>query len=312
MEDMTDVRPKRHTNPPTRFQDFEVTYAGHGVREQPMRPATPEEEEPLSQDGGQQFFPSAHPTLPHGDAASNEEPQQAQQYVLRAPGEFDPPVASSPHPRLHSEFMQEEIRVAQQESARLLQAQHTLQADLLALREVRSEIKEMIDVARALKANISTGYYPDVTHNSYVPQHAHPAPVPIPSAQAQVQPSMVANQRAYAPDHPMCPKLDGGWYPSFPAAVPEAQGAAAREHQVVPEDSRIPHLKPPTPVGPFPQTYMPKTEKVFLPHSYASSPPCYSAPQPSWPQPELRPAARQFQRPNLLSSCATYPTCPKC
>lgn len=173
MEDETDVRPKRQTNPPPRFQDFEVTYAGRSVREQPRRPSTPEEDKPLSQDGGEQFFPSAHPVLPHRDAAPHEVAQQASQYSWRAPGAFAPPSTSSPHLRMYPEYnMQEEIRAAQEESARLLQAQHALQADLLALREVRSEIKDMIDVARALKADISIGYYPDVTHDSYVPQQA--------------------------------------------------------------------------------------------------------------------------------------------
>lgn len=160
-----DVRPKRETRRPARFQDFEVDYMGYRQRDlsQWALPSPTREGRVYSpQESAVQMTPFqtslTHSCGFHGNAAHHEIPQLAPTHHQRRsldsdnlPG-YTPSHLQSPYLDLR---LHKDMRAIQEENASLLQSRQALQSGIKELNEARSELKELIEIARSLRANLS-------------------------------------------------------------------------------------------------------------------------------------------------------------
>ncbi|KAG1971415.1 hypothetical protein F2P79_002534 [Pimephales promelas] len=159
-----DVRPKRRVRRPARLQDFEVDYMGYSQRDQLQwnlpSPAL-DRRGFLTQEGLQQMTPfqtAHHSSGFTGNAAHPEFPQLAPDHSQRRDlgGFIHPARTPSFHqsPYLDSRFS-EEIRAIREENTKLIQTQQAFQTGIKELNEARREMKELLDVARSLKADLA-------------------------------------------------------------------------------------------------------------------------------------------------------------
>ncbi len=178
-ETYPDVRPKRPTCRPARLQDFEVDYVGCRQRDLlqwGLPSPTTEGRVFLPWEGPVQmtYFQTsqAHSGSFHGNAAHLEIPQVAPERIQR---DLDNDVLSE-HTHsyqgslyLDSHF-QKEITAIQKENAKLLQSWQVFQSGIKELNEAQSEIKELIEVARSLRADMSQSTNPA---SKYSIAHTH-------------------------------------------------------------------------------------------------------------------------------------------
>lgn len=181
---LDDVRPKRQTRLPTRFQDYDVEYENRPRDSSLWRsPPSPPHIEPAA------FLPpssavnlSRHysPQPPSGgspwDAAHSKTPQLARDHLQRRNLARDILPGAPTSPRWGSyrdPSPYPDIRDIQEENARLLQTQQTFLATLKELHEARREMKELIGVARSLREDMEQSTHS--SHSSYRPLRASAA-----------------------------------------------------------------------------------------------------------------------------------------
>lgn len=185
-----DVRPRRQTYRPARFQDYEVDYVSrHRPDNSQQRPLPsdppPEQAAALFHYGPVNLSRLHSPQTSFGgfsrDAAHYETPQLAQDHLCRKNLAMDPlPESSafqqwSPYP---------DIRVIQEESAKLLQSQQVFQSTLKELHEARREMKELIGEARSLREDMERSVHSTPSHSNYRPPEVSAAvpqlnPIPL-------------------------------------------------------------------------------------------------------------------------------------
>lgn len=204
------VRPKRQTRPPTRLLDYVVDPMGYQPRDpSPWRPP------PLSP-----LFCGSFP----GDAAHPETPQLA-------PGHFQSTLLTPPpeHPYQPVPYQDSslpmEIKAIREESAKLYQSQQWIQSGLKELKEVRAEMKELIQVARSLKMEIASS---PGSQSPVRPPHALVA-APSAASHPRVEPEEVW------PDPPPWPELEGDLQSNM-------------QHLKIERDSNQPYYPPKEPV----------------------------------------------------------------
>ena len=172
------VRPKRQTRQPARLQDYEVDYVGYRHRD-PLQWGLPSpttergvfrpREGPVQMTPSQ--VPQTHSGSFHRDAAHHETlqlaPGRRQRRDLDGSAWPEHPSTSlyPQSPQLDFSF-QEGIRVIQEENAKLLLSHQVFQSGLKELHEVRSEVKELIEVARSLRADLSQPHSPSPKYST--------------------------------------------------------------------------------------------------------------------------------------------------
>ncbi|CAI5636866.1 unnamed protein product [Oreochromis niloticus] len=149
-----DVRPKRHTRRPSRFEDFDVNYTGHPFRGmlqwdtppphtgsgrvQPQYSHTP----PLYSDRDGTYY-NTPPPLGRSEQDVDLNRSLSPEF---APSNWP---GSSIHP-FHTEF-----KALQAEREKPLQSQQVLQEGLRELKEAKSDLRELIEVAHPLRKDMA-------------------------------------------------------------------------------------------------------------------------------------------------------------
>ncbi|XP_023806317.1 SH3 and multiple ankyrin repeat domains protein 2 isoform X1 [Oryzias latipes] len=177
-----DVRPKRQFRRPVRLQDYEVDYVGYQPRDLPQWSSPPPLRTlaPLQEDPAQMSFfqpPQAPSESFMENAAHSETPQLAPSCFQRRNRGWETlsaPTRSYQAGAHHGPHFSAEIRAIQEENAKLLQSQQWIQSGLKDLHEARSEIKELINVARTLKSEIAQSHSPAQHLRVEVPQISFP------------------------------------------------------------------------------------------------------------------------------------------
>ncbi|XP_032434006.1 uncharacterized protein LOC116729480 [Xiphophorus hellerii] len=156
-----DVRPKRQSRRPSRFDDFEVEYTHHSIREMPhweIPPPIPRHVEHQPQ------YSTAPPRYGDSDVTCSptspqlERSEQGRNFRDLTPEVFPYNLLETPIQPSHTGF-----RALQVEREKLLQSQEVLQEGLRELNEARSDIKALIEVAHSLRkdmAQLTASKYP--------------------------------------------------------------------------------------------------------------------------------------------------------
>lgn len=160
-----DARPKRHTRRPSRFEDFDVNYTGHLFREM-LQWDTPQPH--TRSDRVQPQYSHTPPLYSDRDGAYYNTPpplgrsEQDVDLNRSLSPEFAPSnlLGSSIH-TFHTEF-----RALQAEREQLLQSQQVLQEGLKELKEAKSDLRELIEVAHLLRKDMAhlTASQPSTNH----------------------------------------------------------------------------------------------------------------------------------------------------
>ncbi|KAJ8381811.1 hypothetical protein SKAU_G00025890 [Synaphobranchus kaupii] len=205
------VRPKRQTRQPARLQDYEVDYVGYRQRDLSqwgLPSPTTEGRVFQPREGPVQMTPfqasQTHSGSFHGDAAHHEifqlAPGRIQRRDLDSGARPEHTPAPSYQQSLHLDYrLQEEIRVIQEENARPLQSQQVFQSGLKELNEVRSEMKELIEVARSLRVDMSQPHSP-------APQYSTPQASAVASRSCPAITAPKEEEEEYWPDPPPWPE----------------------------------------------------------------------------------------------------------
>ncbi|KAJ8333849.1 hypothetical protein SKAU_G00411680 [Synaphobranchus kaupii] len=205
------VRPKRQTRQPARLQDYEVDYVGYRQRDLSqwgLPSPTTEGRVFQPREGPVQMTPfqasQTHSGSFRGDAAHHEifqlAPGRIQRRDLDSGARPEHTPAPSYQQSLHLDYrLQEEIRVIQEENARLLQSQQVFQSGLKELNEVRSEMKELIEVARSLRVDMRQPHSP-------APQYSTPQASAVASRSCPAITAPKEEEEEYWPDPPPWPE----------------------------------------------------------------------------------------------------------
>ena len=186
---LDDVRPKLQTPRPNWLQDCDVDYGYHPRDSSPGRPppSSPHLEAAAFLPPYGEVNMSRHysPQTPSGDFPQHTAHFESSQLTQGRPPRRNlamdtlpgAPTSQmwSPH-RDSSSYP--DIRVLQEETARLLQSQQTIQATLKELHEARREMKDLIGAARSLKEEMVRSSELGSSHSSYRPITATPRPNP--------------------------------------------------------------------------------------------------------------------------------------
>nr|XP_055023116.1 uncharacterized protein LOC129413455 [Misgurnus anguillicaudatus] len=153
-ENIRATRPKRHIRPPVRLQDFEVQYVGGRPVPEPVLSSPwdlPSRTTPFQSfyDKPDSFHgdPTPHSSFKLGAAGLN--------YAERSEALYHqfPSTQSEGYPEYERH---RELQAIHKENAQLIQSRQAFHADLMELKAVRTEVKELVTVAKALKAELST------------------------------------------------------------------------------------------------------------------------------------------------------------
>lgn len=148
-----DVRPKRQSRRPSRFDDFEVEYAHHSIRETPrweIPPPIPRHVEHQPEySNAPPFYGDSDVTCPP-TSPWLERSKQGRNYGNLTPELSPYNLWEFPIQPPHTRF-----RALQAEKEKLLQSQEVLQEGLRELNEARSDIKALIEAAHSLRNDMA-------------------------------------------------------------------------------------------------------------------------------------------------------------
>ncbi|XP_053710099.1 uncharacterized protein LOC128752671 [Synchiropus splendidus] len=310
------VRPRRRTRPPVRLLDFEVEYAGlpHSGQKGLTSSTTRED---LSR-----TMPRYSDQAPYsglsGHAAQPETPR-------RTPGHLqgsDWHSPDNPSPSYSSpEPYYSEMRAIQEENARLMHQQQVFQSGMRALDEARCEIKELLQLACSLKADIGQAASRAPSRIGREPrpvvvgcqtysatdedeEENWPDPPPWPSAETDLYDSihnLQLDQRQHA--GPIYYADNAAAYPPPPPPLVKP-GQPDHSHASGPFPRRQPTFSQPRLTPSYPGRTRPTSTSAYqLPEVYATSPnpgrhvpeQVYRGPQPTIPK-FLHPDPSEFAR----------------
>lgn len=253
-----DVRPKRQIRRPVRLQDFEVDYMGYSHRDQHQwglsSPALDRRAFPF-----QTAYP--HSSGFSGNAAHPEFPQLAPDHSQRRDldGLSQPARTPSSHqsPYLDSRFS-EEIRAIREENTKLLQTQQAFQTGIKELNEARREMKELLEVARSLRADLAQVNSPTSNYSNPTSPQADA----VASRSFAVAAHSKEMEQEDWPDPPPWPEPEENVSRGMCNLRVDEQELDNRHHNLSPEARVCRPCKPPLP----PQYPAPTTDKGISPY----------------------------------------------
>ncbi|KAK0139444.1 hypothetical protein N1851_023832 [Merluccius polli] len=197
-----DVRPRRQTHRPTHYEEYEVEYLGYQLRD--LSPYTqrvvyqPREEPGLPS----HYLTQTSPGSRRGDAAHPETPQLAPDCSQRRDLYTEEHAPSHLQSTYSASHFQAEIRAMQEESIKLTQARQDFQSGIADLDRARSEIKELVEVTRLLRAEISQSNAPPTHNSTHEPlQRSAPATVCDSAEEQHEEEDDEEKERPYHPPH---------------------------------------------------------------------------------------------------------------
>lgn len=190
-EMFSDVRCRRQIQRPARYEDYEVDYVGYQQRDLPQMDLS----SPYTQRTA--YHPREEPGLPshlltqtrpgslHGNAARPETPQLAPDCSQRRDLNTETLLEHAPS-HLQSTYLashfQAEIRAMHEEN---IKTRQDFQAGLAELDRARSEIRELVEVTRLLRAETSQSNAPCPHNNTHEPLQPSAAATECDSAEEQ-------------------------------------------------------------------------------------------------------------------------------